>query len=237
MNIIDIDDINNALGEATTPRRSTIYEGPTNMNGEPDTTSIAGSVGTMVYRSDPLYAQYTGQWRNGLFEGNGTLFYRDEDVYTGQFLNGLPSGNGQIIYKNGEHSSYTGEFLNGALVNGKLIYRDGDVYTGQFLNQLMHGTGQRTYIHNRDAKPHSRQTEIYNGEFRNGRRNGNGTSTHYNANWGVMHSKSGVFIDDNFVARSKPLSFKPRGASRGGKRRKMKTVKHRRSKRKSSKRK
>lgn len=228
---MDIDD------EATTPRQSTIYDGPTNLNGEPDTTSIAGSIGTMVYRSDPLYKHYTGQWTNGLFEGNGKVIYRDGDLYTGQFLNGVPSGNGHITYKTGQHSSYTGEFLNGEIVNGKLIYNNGDVYTGQFLNQLMHGKGTHTYIHNRDAEPHSRQTEIYNGEFLKGRRNGNGTSTYYNANGGVMHSKTGVFKDDNFVSRSKPLSIKPRGASRGGKRRKMKTVNHRRLKRKSSKRK
>ena len=56
---MNLDEINNALEEATTPRRHTIYQGPTNMNGKPDTTSIADSVGIAVYRYNPLYAQYT----------------------------------------------------------------------------------------------------------------------------------------------------------------------------------
>ena len=243
---MNINDINDALGEATTPRRrrpTEYYEGPTNLNGEPDTTSIAGIVGTMVYRSDPLYSHYTGQWVNGLFEGNGTVIYRDGDVYTGQFLNGVPSGNGRIIYKTGEHSSYTGQILNGHLVNGELIYKNGDVYTGQFLNQLMHGKGTRVYIHNRDAEPHRRQTETYHGEFRNGRRSGNGTSTRRNMFGDVMDAKTGIFENDKFVSHStlrfnpkfEPSIPLPRGASRAGKRRRMKTVNRRRLKRKSSK--
>jgi hypothetical protein len=247
---MNIEDINDALGEAPTPpptpRQLTNYEGPINENNEPDTTtSIVGSVGTMTYRSHPLYKHYTGQWTNGVFEGNGKLIYQDGDVYTGHFLNGVPSGYGHFIYKTGDHSSYTGEFLNGNVFNGTLNYKNGDIYRGPFLNGLSHGWGVGVYIHNRDAKPHRRQTEIYNGEFRYGQRNGNGTSTYYNVNWEVMHSNTGVFKDDNFVLRSKTLPFKPnfdpaiplpRGASRAGKRRTPKTVKHRRLKRKYSKR-
>ena len=186
--------------DVPTPRHPMSYDGPTNMRGEPDTTANVGSVGTMLYRSNPHYKQYTGQWTNGLFEGNGELIYRDGDVYTGTFLNGFPSGNGKVIYIDGEHSSFTGQFLAGKLVDGELIYRDGDVYTGEFLNQLMHGKGKRLYIHNRDAQPHSRRTEIYEGEFRDGRRNGKGTSTYYNAFGDIMETKTGIFKDDRFVS-------------------------------------
>jgi hypothetical protein len=209
--------------DVPTPRHPISYDGPINMYGEPDTTADVGSVGTMLYRSNPHYKQYTGQWTNGLFEGNGELIYRDGDVYTGTFLNGFPSGNGKLIYRDGdvytgtflngfpsgngkviyidgEHSSFTGQFLAGKLVDGELIYRDGDVYTGEFLNQLMHGKGKRVYIHNRDAQPHSRRTEIYEGEFRDGRRNGNGTSTYYNAFGDIMETKTGIFKDDRFVS-------------------------------------
>ena len=220
--------------DVLTPRHPISYDGPTNVYGEPDTTANVVSVGTMISRSDPLYKQYTGQWTNGLFEGNGELIYQDGNVYTGEFLNGFPSGNGKFIYKNGEHSRFTGHFLAGNLVNGELIYRDGDVYTGEFLNGLMHGKGKRVYIHNRDAQPHSRRTEIYDGEFRDGRRNGKGTSTYYNAFGDIMETKTGIFEDDRFVSHLGGAAAVPANRRRFKKSRASSHTKRKRSKRRRS---
>ena len=40
---------------------------------------------------------YTGPFKNGTFNGNGTLTYANGNVYSGPFLNGEPHGFGKYL--------------------------------------------------------------------------------------------------------------------------------------------
>ena len=54
--------------------------------------------------------EYTGQWKNNLFDGQGTMTYPDGGTYVGRFENGLPHGQGTMTRPDGQ---YTGKFKFG----------------------------------------------------------------------------------------------------------------------------
>lgn len=93
---------------------------------------------------------YIGNFKNGKFEGKGTLsnisseaadeiyisplrpnFHDDQFTYTGNFSDGLPEGDGKIVFDNGD--KYEGEFYEGKIEGeGTMTFKNGSVYTGKF---------------------------------------------------------------------------------------------------------
>jgi len=66
---------------------------------------------------------YSGEYKNGQFNGNGTIKYINHPVlksYCGEFINGVKEGYGIQIYQNDD--IYYGNFLNNKRHgNGKLV--------------------------------------------------------------------------------------------------------------------
>ncbi len=95
--------------------------------------------------------RYSGQWKNGVFEGHGTIVFDNGDTYTGDFKNSKLHGYGVYTYLDrqvlngkfiddvivsGEHtcSNYTfqGTFVNGKIYEGNIIYANGTKFEGIF---------------------------------------------------------------------------------------------------------
>ena len=58
-------------------------------------------------------------------------FHHYQFTYTGDFENGLPNGEGNIKFENGD--IYEGEFYNGKIEGiGKMTFQNGSVYEGEF---------------------------------------------------------------------------------------------------------
>ncbi|MDR3179993.1 MAG: hypothetical protein LBT70_03785 [Holosporaceae bacterium] len=77
---------------------------------------------------------YKGQWKNGLFSGNGSLNFGDQGSYEGPFEKGLPHGCGLKIYPGGQ-ISYKGDFVRGLREGiGQLLRTiNHDFYTMKFV--------------------------------------------------------------------------------------------------------
>ena len=90
---------------------------------------------------DAHTASYTGQWRNGVKSGQGTLVYTDGAVYTGQFAADVPSGHGELARKDG--SCYVGEWREGRWDGPGVWTRvNGDVVEGRFVKGRAEGSGR-----------------------------------------------------------------------------------------------
>ena len=90
---------------------------------------------------DAHTASYTGQWRNGVKSGQGTLVYTDGSVYTGQFAADMPSGHGELARKDG--SCYVGEWREGRWDGPGVWTRvNGDVIEGRFVKGRVEGSGR-----------------------------------------------------------------------------------------------
>ncbi|MCB9285233.1 MAG: PDZ domain-containing protein [Lewinellaceae bacterium] len=110
-------------------------------------------------------SRYEGQFKNGRFDGVGTIYFGTEAIYSGQFQNGLRHGKG--VEASGS-SRYEGEFrdnirdghgkleiggntLEGEWVAGRpkgqftISYANGNQYRGDFHNGTPHGFGVMTY--------------------------------------------------------------------------------------------
>ncbi len=103
--------------------------------------------------------------------------------YEGEFKNGLENGKGIIFFPNG--NSYSGEFVNSKR-NGKgtYLYANLGKYIGQFKNNKRHGQGTFIWFQNNDVnivtkllnKLFSRYS-YYEGAWENGKKNGFGIFT------------------------------------------------------------
>jgi len=126
------------------------YTGPKNNRGYPDTTGT-DEMGVMIYPPGDYYVRYSGQWKNGAFEGHGNVVFENGDTYTGDFKNSKFHGRGAYTYSDGqklvgefrndvivsgEHTcpnyAFTGTFVNGKINQGKIIYADGTEFEGIF---------------------------------------------------------------------------------------------------------
>ena len=87
---------------------------------------------------------YEGDFKDGRFEGRGTVIFANGDKYEGDFKNDKFEGKGTSIFANGD--KYEGEWKNGKREgDGIKYYKSGDRYEGQFKNDLFHGTGTYYY--------------------------------------------------------------------------------------------
>ncbi|MHC1720416.1 MAG: MORN repeat-containing protein [Clostridiaceae bacterium] len=114
-------------------------------------------------KTGPGGAIYTGEFKEGKLNGQGTFINANGDKYIGEFKEGLPNGYGVFNYSTGDE--YVGEFKDGSGFGyGTLTCASGIKYAGEFNAGQPHGQG--TLIHENGDK--------YVGEFRDGAITGNG---------------------------------------------------------------
>jgi hypothetical protein len=126
------------------------YTGPKNNSGYPDTTET-DEIGDMIYPPGDYYVRYSGQWKNGAFEGHGTVVFDNGDTYTGDFKHSKFHGRGVYTYLDGQvlkgkfnddvivigvhtcpNYTFKGTFVNGKIYQGKIIYADKTEFEGIF---------------------------------------------------------------------------------------------------------
>ena len=140
--------------------------------------------------------QYEGEWRNGVPDGQGTLYYTNGDVFKGGMLRGVYNGQGELVRPNGDFVRGTwligikdglfeelwndgSEYFKGSYQNGKrnglgvLRMKDDKIYEGEFKDNIFHGHG-KILFHNEKIK--------YRGEFREGQMSGRGVMLWLNDN-------------------------------------------------------
>ena len=149
-------------------------------------------------------SHYVGEWKDGLYDGQGTLRYPNGDRYLGAFKNSQPNGRGTLIYANGD--KHVGKFKDGApeldnpnklalcpknnnahLHNcwgslGQIGVALGFSYVGEWLNNQPNGQGTGV---NGDGNK-------YVGAWRDGRYHGKGVLTYANGNKYVGEFKNGL---------------------------------------------
>ena len=106
---------------------------------------------------------YEGEWKDGLFHGEGSLYGLVEErflEYTGSFSNGERCGKGtlKLISCIGAHTSaweYCGEWQKGLMWGyGTLTYPGGHFYQGHWMAGVPHGQGKcKSYTKNTTAPP------------------------------------------------------------------------------------
>jgi hypothetical protein len=133
----------------------------------------------------PNGAKYVGNFKNGKYDGYGTLTY-SEAKYVGNFKNGERNGYGAITYPNG--AKYVGNFKNGKYDGyGTFTYSDGSKYVGNFKDGERNGYGTFTYS----------DGSKYVGNFKDGLWDGYGTYTNIH---GIEFS--GNWVDDELNGKS-----------------------------------
>ena len=119
----------------------------TDPNGESDIftgslsigLTLPEGLGKMVYNRDGQV--YDGEWKEGRWNGKGTLNSANGDVYEGEFLNDQRHGTGTYTWKSGRQ--YIGGFaLDERHGKGTFAFSDGSLYIGDFKNGNRHGSGR-----------------------------------------------------------------------------------------------
>ena len=94
--------------------------------------------------------RYVGEWQAGKRHGTGVLWKRLPDgslrkLYSGQWKQGLQSGRGTLNYE-GSKDVYMGEWHQGQRAGvGICTYGDGGVYEGEWMGDKRHGFGVFDY--------------------------------------------------------------------------------------------
>jgi len=110
--------------------------------------------------------KYEGDYKDGLFHGQGTLTYSDGDQYVGEFKDGKYHGQGTFTWSDGV--SYKGEWKDGKYHGqGTETSSDGLSYKGEWKDGKEHGQGKKTWTTDGELN-------TYEGEYRNGVWHGKG---------------------------------------------------------------
>ena len=127
--------------------------------------------------------KYEGEFKDGKYNGKGTMTFADGRVYKGEFKDGEWNGRG-IQYNADGTKWYDGEFKDGKY-NGKgtMTSAEGAVYEGEFKDGEWNGHGKCTWP----------DGDVYEGEFKDGNLNGHGKRT-----WPDGHVYEGEFKDGKF---------------------------------------
>lgn len=87
--------------------------------------------------------QYQGQFKNGLFHGQGKLIFIRGGFYEGQFTLGRMTGKGVLV--DADETRYEGTLVNGEYDGqGKIVYSTKASYEGGFSQGEYHGQGKYT---------------------------------------------------------------------------------------------
>ena len=88
-------------------------------------------------------ANYEGDWRNGILQGEGVFNHPNGDKYTGSFYQDRANGFGTYIYENGQ--IYEGYWKNDLHHGqGREEQPDGSTYEGEFVEGKRKGYGVYT---------------------------------------------------------------------------------------------
>lgn len=144
-------------------------------------------------------AVYSGEWKNGLFDGEGT-FTKGGTTMTGTWRAGKPQGNMRQVSSSGQ--TFSGSWNNGKMEgSARIEFGNGDVYVGGMSDGLFEGKGCYTYA----------SGEKYTGDFLAGYQDGEGVyeskkykySGHWEEGWingeGEMRFANGDWYKGNFV--------------------------------------
>jgi len=88
---------------------------------------------------------YSGQFKNGKFEGQGVYSFCTGARYNGNYCNGLRDGKGQFNFCTGDE--YIGDFVAGYPEGkGEYHYCTGEKYVGEFKSGKKHGRGTFIFV-------------------------------------------------------------------------------------------
>ena len=167
------------------PEGTTVVEA-----GEDDDQSAEGEEGAAVREISvvtfPNGDRYEGEFKDGLFHGQGTYIYANGTRYDGDFEYDMKQGRGVMRFANGDR--YTGEFRNDMMHGkGSLVYANRNKYVGEMRNGVRHGKGVLTFPNGdryegeyQDDLRHGQGTYLFHdgskyiGEFARGKRHGKG---------------------------------------------------------------
>ena len=106
--------------------------------------------------------KYDGEWKNGMFNGKGTLT-SEIGTLVANWINNIPTGS--VIFTSYNGDKYIGEMKNGKQDGfGTYTYPNGDKYSGDWKNGVQDGKGEYAYY----------DGGKYTGEWKNGKQNGVG---------------------------------------------------------------
>lgn len=127
---------------------------------------------------------YEGEWKDGLENGQGIYNYASGDCYEGEVVNGRAEGQG--TYQGSDGSVYTGEWKQGKPNGqGTMSYANGDQYIGEWLDDYPSGQGTMTYANG----------DEYTGEWLGGYYNGQGTYTYSSGEQYTGEWEKGNFVE------------------------------------------
>jgi len=96
-------------------------------------------MGVATYKSGNAI-RYVGSFVNGMYNGKGTMFFKEGIFLTGEWKNGKLNGKGSFLSESGV--LYIGDFVNGVKEGkGILFYKDNGMIMGNFSNDKMNGRG------------------------------------------------------------------------------------------------
>ena len=83
---------------------------------------------------------YVGEWKNGVYHGQGKKTWHTGDVYEGEWKLGKRHGQGKMTWKNGMTHEGTWK-NNNEHGEGVIVYPHGNSRSGKWVHGLMHGKG------------------------------------------------------------------------------------------------
>jgi hypothetical protein len=96
-------------------------------------------MGVAKYKSGNA-VRYVGNFQNGMYNGKGTMFFKEGAFLTGEWKNGKLNGKGSFLSEAG--LLYIGNFANGVKQGrGILFYKDNGMIMGNFSNDKLNGRG------------------------------------------------------------------------------------------------
>ena len=96
-------------------------------------------MGVAKYKSGNA-VRYVGSFLNGMYNGKGTMFFKEGAFLTGEWKNGKLNGKGSFLKETG--ILYIGEFVNGVRQGkGIIFYKDNRMIMGNFSNDKLNGRG------------------------------------------------------------------------------------------------
>ena len=118
-------------------------------------------------------SSYKGNFKNGVYHGQGTYTWSNGEEYIGNWVDGKRSGHGVYTWqekRKGYYLKYDGDFIDNEMTGkGTMYIVGGEKYVGDIKNGIFHGYGVYTWPEKRDARGYK-----YEGEFRNGEMTGKG---------------------------------------------------------------
>lgn len=141
-----------------------------------DITQVPTEDGWFYYM-DEIGNEYDGQFKNGKYDGYGTMYYADSTIYEGTWVEGVKEGSGRIYWETGCY--YVGDMHNDLMHgSGYMLYPNGDYYYGDFFDGQITGYGTKAFLRDSTGATQQKKYDIYTGEMKDGLLHGYGTM-HY----------------------------------------------------------